>query len=316
MDENKEELKKSDIGLNCPKCGQFMGPFKVCPYCRTKVKNRLDIRTFKAISLMVAVLGIAALLVWANMKDREKWNIDDLTKRQNYAYLEFNGTVIDEPSYFLTFSDDGKALPGSLSFVIDDGTGIIEVKAYAEVAKDIVKENKIPVQGDTITVKGPVMFRGDDMSLMIQDESALEIMEEETDISITIRDIYNTGEDEFEYGKMVKLTGTFPGEEAQGDEDYIEFRDNWGNIKILLKDENDAGVVIKIPSVLTAPYRVDIDEMGDNDLSFSDRNATDLLITVEGHMIWDKYTNIRGSDFRGSWVIVPRTFDDVRLEVN
>ena len=324
MNSKKSAYKKTDIGLNCPSCGQFMGPFKVCPYCRTKVKNRLDIRTFKAISLVVAVVGIAALLVWANMKDHDKWKVEDLTKRQNYAYLEFNGIVVDDPKYFITFSDEGKALPGSLSFLIDDGTGLLEVKAYAEVAKDIVKEKKIPVQGDRVTVKGPVMFRGDDMSLMLQDESSLVILDEDIDIKITISDIFNTGEDGITTGtivitpgKMVKLTGTFPGPMAQEDEDYIDFCDNYGNTKILIKDENDNMVVIKIASVLRGPYRVDIDEKEDDEISFSDHeNNTDLEITVVGHLIWDKYTYIQGSEHRGSWVIVPRTFDDVWLEVS
>ncbi len=76
-------------------------------------------------------------------------------------------------------------------------------------------------------------------------------------------------------------------------------------------------VVIKIPSVLRGPYRVDKSEKKDDEISFDDhQNNTNLEIRVVGHLIWDKYTTIQGSEHRGSWVIVPRTFDDVRLEVS
>ena len=194
MKDEKKVYKKTDIGLNCPKCGQFMGPVSLCPYCRTRVKNRLDIKTFKAISLLVAIIGIALLLVWANVKPHNEMDIGDITKRQNYAYLRINGTVIDDARYYVTLSDSGKVLPGSISFQIDDGTGILQIKAYQEVTKDLVKDKKIPVKGDKVVVEGPVMFRGDEKSLVIQSVNGLKI-EDEKPVDITMAEINGTGED-------------------------------------------------------------------------------------------------------------------------
>ena len=319
MNEKKPVYKKTDIGLNCPSCGQFMGPFKVCPYCRTRVKNRLDIRTFKAISLFVAVVGIAALLVWANMKEHDEWKIGDLTKRQNYAYLEFNGTVVEDARYFYEVSDTGEVLPNSLTFTIDDGTGIMEVKAYSEIAKDLIRENRIPVKGDQVTVKGPVNFRGNDMSLLIQDWEVLEIHRPEPDINVSIADIYSASEGDFESGRMIKLDDSFAGflvgKELQESDYNVDFFDIYDNAKILIKDGNDNMAVIHVSNALLSANWNAKDKSDGKEISFFDEeNSTGIRVSVVGHLIWDEYTSLGGGYYGGSWVIVPQRLDDVWME--
>ena len=308
-------MRKSDIGLNCPKCGQFMGPSNLCPYCRTRVKNRLDINTLKAISLLVSVLGVASLLVWAHFKDHGQWDIEDLSKKQNYAFLEFEGVVVEDPRYYVTFTESGDSLPGSVSFKIDDGTGLIEVKAYQEVAKEIVREKKIPSNGDRVRVAGSVTFRGRDMSVMLQDVSLLEILTEDPDLTINIRDIHNKGEDANLSGKRVKVTGTFPGIIKQERDHNVGLQNEY-NTLILLIDEDKYYVCLKIPSALEDAYREKNDARVDSEISLlDDENAADISITVEGNLVWDRYASAPNSEYWGSWVIVPRSLDDVRLEV-
>ncbi|MDP6155055.1 MAG: hypothetical protein QGH39_00160 [Candidatus Thermoplasmatota archaeon] len=317
MKDNKKVYSKTESGLNCPNCGQFMGPFKVCPYCRTKVKNRLDIRTFKAISVVVAVVGIAFLLVWANMKDREKWDIEDLTKRQNYAYLEFNGTVVEDSHYYISFGAEGETLPGTLSFRFDDGTGIMEVKAYQEVAKNLVKEKMIPVKGDKITISGPVNFRGYDMSLMLQDWTALEIERPDPDITVTIADIYEEpDENAYSFGKMVKVSGLYVGSGIQVESLNIDFEDKVGNMKLVIKDENDNYAIIHVPQSIFSPYYRYDEEVEDGEYSIMYGRPEPKLVTVTGHLIWDKYTPNFSTGEKGNWVIVPQRLDDVHLEVD
>ncbi len=314
MKDNKKVFRKTESGLNCPNCSQFMGPFKVCPYCRTKVKNRLDIRTFKAISVVVAVVGIAFLLVWANMKDREKWDIEDLTKRQNYAYLEFNGTVVEDSRYYVSFGAEGERLPGSLSFRFDDGTGIMEVKAYQEVAKDLVKEKMIPVRGDSIKISGPVNYRGNDMTLLLQDWTALEIERPDPDITVTIADIYeNPDEDAFPFGKMIKVSGLLTGAVFVAEDLETDFADKVGNMKILIKDENDNTAIIHVAQSLYSPYYLYNEEVGAGEYNLYEVGTE--LITVTGHLVWDKYAPNEVTGGKGNWVIEPQRLEDVHLEV-
>jgi len=316
MKDNKKVYSKTESGLNCPNCGQFMGPFKVCPYCRTKVKNRLDIRTFKAISVVVAVVGIAALLVWANMKDREKWEIEDLTKRQNYAYLEFTGTVTEDARYYESISDTGETLPGTLSFRIDDGTGIMEVKAYQEVAKDLVREKRIPVRGDSITVAGPVNFRGNEMTVLLQDWTALLIDRPDPDITITLAEITdNPYKDAYPSGKMVKISGNYVGWAFQNETLGVDFEDVVGNMKLLIGDESYNYIIIHIPQSLFSPYKNYNDEVGKDEFSLRSIETTEKTITVTGHLVWDEYAPVFGTEEEGNWVIIPQRLDDVRLEV-
>ena len=317
MKEEKRVHKKTEVGLNCPNCGQFMGPVNMCPYCRTKVKDRISIKTMKSVSLLISVFGIALLLVWANLKDDNEMNIGDITKKQNYAYLEIEGRVVEDSRYDFIISDTGEILPNSISFKIDDGTGLLDVRTYQEVTKELIREKKIPVNGDWVKVVGNVNFRGDYKAMTLQSVDQLKIIKE-TPSPITIDDIFNKGENDtgIKHGKMVSLEGVFPGGKVQQEDyDILFYDDEYDTVKILLKDNKDLAVIY-IPHTLLGAYRKELDEKTVDELSFkNNKNTTDIRISVTGHLVWDKYTSFENSEHRGSWVVVPRTLDDIILEV-
>lgn len=316
MTKEAEKDPKAGKGLTCPNCGQFLGPSNVCPYCRTKVKGRLDIRSIKAISLFIAVVGVALLLVWANMKGVTKRDIGDITKRQNYAYMEIEGVIKGDVRYHIQVSDDGKALPGSLEFQIDDGTGILAVKAYDEVTKDLVKKNMIPIKGDRVKVAGSANFRENDVSLVIQDPEELEIDRDPSDINITISDIWKGRSDPaaFENGKEIKIQGKLYPLEHQEDKLGVGFQDLYQNARLVVHDDQDIRALIQIPHSLIGAYGDRYEERESGELSIKDENVENRDLTVEGRLIWDKYAPVPGDQYeRGNWVIVPFSLEHVKI---
>lgn len=317
MDKESPEKKNVEEGLLCPECGQFLGPMNVCPYCRTKVKGRVDIKTLKAMSILLAVVGVGLLLVWANLRGPAEMNLGDITKRQNYAFIEINGMVVGDARYYTKVSDNGEVFPYSLSFTVDDGTGQLRVKAYDEVTKDIIEKKNIPTNGDRVKVWGNVNYRGNNKFMTLQSADLIDITDDISEKEpeyILIDDIYDTDEQEFETGQAVILEGTFPGPTSQEDDYGVDMLDIYDNLKIVLKDAVGNAVAVHVPNALLLAYgEMDVDFT--EGISLFDVNTTSVGISVTGHLVWDDYTSLPGSEYRGSWILVVQDFDALELGV-
>jgi len=312
-----DELQKIQDGLACPECGQFLGPMNICPYCRTKVKGRVDIKIIKAVSILVAILGVGLLLLWANLQEPSGMKIGDISKRQNYAFVEIEGEITGDSMYYVEVSDEGEVFPSGLSFWLDDGTGVIKVKTYDEVTKDIIEAKKIPVEGDRVVIKGNVMFREDDMSMTLQSPDNIEIVKDtESPKSMMIQDISGKDETEDFNGKFDEMdvkSSTISGSLTGIDSQTTSYRDLYDNLYFEVKDTQGYSILIKVPYAIYSAYGGSIDE-GVKSLPLNQEDIGDEDIKATGHLVWDRYNNPTGG-YGGSWVLVLQDITNIKLEV-
>jgi DNA/RNA endonuclease YhcR with UshA esterase domain len=136
---------------HCPSCGRFVGPYERCPYCGAELKRRLVIRLFKYGSLVLAVAGVALLLLMARQSSAPVVEIGRLAGTMNYAHVRIEGTVTRQPVY------DPEA--GTLRLWVSDGTGEMMVMAYRSEAEWLRTEGQVPVMGDGVALEGTLRIR-------------------------------------------------------------------------------------------------------------------------------------------------------------
>jgi DNA/RNA endonuclease YhcR with UshA esterase domain len=135
----------------CPSCGRYVGPYERCPYCGADLHRRLVIRIFKYGSLVLAVVGVALLLLVARKSPVPAVEIGRLSGTMNYAHVRVEGTVTRQPVY------DPEA--GTLKLWVSDGTGEMLVMAYHPEAEWLRDEGRVPVMGDGVALEGTLRIK-------------------------------------------------------------------------------------------------------------------------------------------------------------
>jgi DNA/RNA endonuclease YhcR with UshA esterase domain len=151
----------------CPSCGRFVGPYARCPYCGADVGQRLAVRTLKYGSLLLAVAGLAVLLLVAARSEVPVVRIGDLAATMNWAYVRVEGVVSRQPVYDPAAAD--------LTLWMWDGTGEMMVVAYRTEAEKLLAGDLLPVMGDGVSLAGTLRLKEDFGYLVLNDAEQLEV---------------------------------------------------------------------------------------------------------------------------------------------
>lgn len=144
-------------GAACPSCGRFVGPLEQCPHCGASVRKRLPLRYIRYASIVIAVVGIAALLYAVSGMATPRVQIADVEATMNYAYVRVEGQVTRGPNY----NPDTQ----ELKFYVGDSTGEILVTSFRATTRSLLEQNKIPVAGDRVSAEGTLRVRDEFVSL-------------------------------------------------------------------------------------------------------------------------------------------------------
>jgi DNA/RNA endonuclease YhcR with UshA esterase domain len=147
--------------MNCPSCGRETPPGDTCAHCGATLSptHRLPLGFFKWASLLLALAGVAALIVSASRAAVPQITIGHLNAAANLAYVRVSGTVVTTPRY----DPDTQYL----SFHLDDGTGELTVNAYRAETQSLISNLQIPSLGDRVTLEGTIRLREDSASLTL-----------------------------------------------------------------------------------------------------------------------------------------------------
>ncbi len=145
----------------CPSCGRETPAAETCAHCGAtlSVKNRFPLGVLKWATLLLALLGTAALIFSARRFAVPQVKIDSLNAAVNLAYVRVSGRIISTPRY----DPDSQ----SLSFHLSDDTGEITIHANRAETQSLISNSLIPQLGDRITLEGALRLREDSLSLTL-----------------------------------------------------------------------------------------------------------------------------------------------------
>jgi hypothetical protein len=131
---------------SCPSCGRYVGPHgnEACPHCGARLTERIPLRTVKIVAILLASVGLAALLLVARRAEVSLIRIEQIGPMMNMASVRVAGTCSRGPTY------DPES--GYLSFWIDDGTGEMRVSVYRAESDQIIATERVPALGDRVEV--------------------------------------------------------------------------------------------------------------------------------------------------------------------
>jgi|GEM_PF-6734524 len=155
--------------VTCETCGRYIGPVETCPYCRSKHKKNPTIIRVKWGSL---VLGVVALLImWgiATTMEASVVKIGDIQRQNNMGIVKIIGMVNDAPRYYER--EYGEI--GTISFTVDDGTGIAQIRTYDTAATRMKQLGNIPAYGDNVELTGQVRWQGDKVTITLNSAEQL-----------------------------------------------------------------------------------------------------------------------------------------------
>ena len=124
-------------------------------YHGLKEQKRLDVSKLKYFSVLLAVIGVAVLLVAAQGAQAPLMHVKEVTGNymMNYAVIRVSGMVVNVPHVSIT---GGKL---SIIFTVDDGTGALDIRVYSPVADRMLEEGLVPFPGDNITAEVQLRVR-------------------------------------------------------------------------------------------------------------------------------------------------------------
>jgi len=191
---------------DCPSCKRYIGPLEVCWYCRHRVKKRPIVRLIKYGSVVGAVLGLVILQQIGASLGTPHVDISQLVKTCNFASIEISGRI-SQPVSFYPAEAGAERLSGTVTFIVDDGTGVIDIKAYESVTRELIEDNKIPSLGDKVTLTGTLHIRGNKKSIILPSAAFLAMERIQPSIHTPMGDIAKSGEDAFDDLERVTVYG-------------------------------------------------------------------------------------------------------------
>lgn len=118
----------------CPACGRFVGPLDVCPYCDTDTVSAPLRRIVRQLALILAVSGVALLLLVHQNNQVKTVNICEISPTMNFAVVRVQGEVDRAP--YLGRKKEGQKID-YLSFRLLSGTNYVRVVAYGDTAEKV-----------------------------------------------------------------------------------------------------------------------------------------------------------------------------------
>ncbi len=124
-------------------------------------------RLLKALTVLLAISSVIALIVAAQATPRPLVRIAAIQPMMNFGYVRVQGTVTAFPSF--------SAQDRFLSFRMWDGSGELRVTAYRTVVEALLAAERIPLPGDLVRVEGTLRIRDDEPSLILNALDGLHI---------------------------------------------------------------------------------------------------------------------------------------------
>ena len=125
--------------VQCPHCGQFVGPASRCAHCGMRIEKRMGLRFLRTMAVVVAVGGLFLLHLYAAHSELPLVEIGDISPVMNFASVRIAGTLE---------SDARKLRSGSVFYVINDGTGTLPVFLNP------IPEGRLPRTGTRVVATG------------------------------------------------------------------------------------------------------------------------------------------------------------------
>lgn len=236
-------LSKSKGRVYCEKCQKYIGPLEICPYCRFKNRKRKEVKLLKYGSVIMAFICLIILYTVGGILGTAKVKIEELDERSNFAYVQIEGTIIEAPRYYPSDMYGGKS--GTLEFTVDDDTGILKVRSYPDVTKDLIKEKKIPSTGDYVVVTGNFMVKGNKRLLLLNSHKEIEIHREVPQHYTPLKRISEDEGTAFENYVHVLVAG-----------EVLEVKNTSYSYYIYIKDDENHRLKCEIPMSLLEIYGV------------------------------------------------------------
>ena len=132
----------------CFSCERFIGPADVCPYCGMDSVKSPVLKKLRYTALVLALIGVAYLYLMAAWTKPGITKIGDVTPTMNFARMTIQGHVKRT-----AYVGHQHGVTNYVSFVVQDGTGELQVRAYRDVARAVAAQG-LPEQGEGVTVDG------------------------------------------------------------------------------------------------------------------------------------------------------------------
>jgi DNA/RNA endonuclease YhcR with UshA esterase domain len=208
----------------CPGCGHFVGPYGRCPYCGTDVGQRMAVRVFKIVSLLLAGIGLAIVLLVAGRSGPPVYEIGALGGTMNWAYIRVEGVASRQPTY--------DAETESLRFWLSDGSGEIMVVAYRAQAQKMLATGRVPVMGDSLALEATLRVREDFCYLVVDVLEAIHV-QPSTPSELTIGEVDTS----LKY-QTVRLRGVIRDDRTPYESlRILTLRDATGKIDVIMPQE-------------------------------------------------------------------------------
>ena len=145
----------ADVDCGC--CGRFIGPELTCPYCGADAERRAPVRLLRVLAVVLAVGGLAALVVQAHWTPVPLVQVAALRPGMAMANVRVTGAAVTAPR---VATEHGQT--DYVSFDLDDGTGRITVAAGRHVARALTAApGALPRRGDRVEAWGRLSLAPD-----------------------------------------------------------------------------------------------------------------------------------------------------------
>lgn len=191
---------------HCPSCRRYTGPFEVCWYCRYRIRKRPIVRLIKYGSVVGAIIGLFILQQIGAHIGTPHVTISEITRTYNFASIQISG-IVQPTVRFYPVETEHERPSGTIVFEVDDGTGLIKVKAYEGVTKEMVQTRKIPSPGDRVRLTGTLHIKGNKISMILGSAAYLTIEREKPATHTPIREIAHADEDSFKNLQRITAYG-------------------------------------------------------------------------------------------------------------
>ncbi len=199
MSQNRRETE-------CAQCGRFIASWEICPFCRAFNPKRPVVRLIKYTSPILTILGLFLLAHLGRVYGSPQVKIAELGRKTNFAQVQIAGIVPGELRLHASDDETGESR-NSLEFDVDDGTGVIRVRAYDDATQELMAAGELPNFGDRVTLVGNYQFKGRRQFMILSSPFDLEIDRPRPAQATAISDLSRLRADQFPVGRRVKVTG-------------------------------------------------------------------------------------------------------------
>lgn len=180
------------------------------------------LRPFRALTLLLAVGGVAAIVAASRVAPREVTRIGALAPSMNYAFVRLRGVILD----FATVD----AQEGYLAFTVQDESGQVRVQAYRQAAATLFAEGVVPAPGDRARVDGTLRLRDGEASLTLNGADGL-LLERAVPEEIGLADLSRV-----RLGERIATRGQLRRARDLGGRWLLTLRDGTAEADVLLSD--------------------------------------------------------------------------------